>query len=247
MRAFWQAVAFLTRIPVPRYPFTAADWSKSAVYYPVVGALLGLMLWGVSRLSAWLLTDLLAAVLTLVFWIAVTGGLHLDGWMDLADGLGSSRPREQALAIMKDSRVGAMGVLAVCCLLLAKGAALYELLALQWQFFLLLVPLIVRTHLLVAIRCWPYVTRDGSGCGLSEGLRPGLLFCVGAVVAAVCWWLGSYPGLFVYCLTLLYTAGFSHYIRKRLGGYTGDAYGALIESTETLALVLLVAGAQWLG
>jgi len=247
MGAFLQAVAFLTRLPIPRYPFAAADWPKSAVYYPVVGALLGLLLWGVSQLSAWLLTDLLAAVLTLVFWIYITGGLHLDGWMDLADGIGSSRPREQALAIMKDSRVGAMGVLAACSLLATKGAAVYELCSLHGQFSLVFVPLVARTHLLVAIRCWPYLSGSGSGSGLRDGLSIGYLLFAGAAVLAVCWWLGGYPLLFVFCLTLLYSLGFSGYLRKRLGGYTGDGYGALIESTETLALLLLVAFAQGQG
>ncbi|UFJ41470.1 adenosylcobinamide-GDP ribazoletransferase [Brevibacillus humidisoli] len=246
MGAFFQAISFLTRLPVPRYPMKEADWSRSAVFYPLVGAIIGLLLWGGNWFSELLLSDHLAAVLTLIFWIYITGGLHLDGWMDLADGLGSSRPREQVLTIMKDSRVGAMGVLAALSLLLVKGAAIYELLSLNLQTCLVIVPAIARTHLLIAIRHWPYLTQDGIGSRLREGIGTGHLLVSSIAVLSVGWWAVGYQNMLVFLLTLLYLYWFSTYIHRRLGGYTGDAYGALIESTEAVALLLLVAADKWL-
>ncbi|MBO8163644.1 MAG: adenosylcobinamide-GDP ribazoletransferase [Brevibacillus sp.] len=245
MNAFFQAVSFLTRFPVPRHRFSAADWQRSVAYYPLVGAIIGLALWGFATLMPFLFSPLLTAVLTLVFWIFITGGLHLDGWMDLADGLGSSRPRDQILRIMKDSRVGAMGVLAAIGLLLIKGAAIHDLLALHLEASLLLVPAIARTNLLLAIRCWPYLREDGIGSGMRAGLNGGKLFAGYLLLVLLGWLGGGYKLLIVTLLALLYVVGFSMYVCRRLGGYTGDAYGALIESTETVSLLLILAAANW--
>ncbi|MBX6395572.1 MAG: adenosylcobinamide-GDP ribazoletransferase, partial [Alicyclobacillaceae bacterium] len=133
-RAFVTAIRFLTRIPLP--PVDPAGGTgaaqadqevicRSVRWYAAVGVLLGALLW----LAAWILhvARLPApggAALLVVVDILLTGGLHLDGWMDTADGLGSWRSRERMLAIMRDSRVGAMGVLAACGALLVEWAFL---------------------------------------------------------------------------------------------------------------------------
>ncbi|MDU5948969.1 MAG: adenosylcobinamide-GDP ribazoletransferase, partial [Paenibacillus macerans] len=123
------AFQFLTRFPVrAELDFTPELLRRSVRYYPLVGAAVGLSVWAAAVLSAWLLPPLPAAVLALIVWVWVTGGLHLDGWMDTADGLLSYRPREKMLEIMKDSRVGAMGVLACVLLLMLKASLLASLL-----------------------------------------------------------------------------------------------------------------------
>lgn len=247
MNGFFHALAFLTRFPVPR-SLSPEAWAQSAAWYPLVGVVIGLftavLAWG----SLWLFPPLLASALVLAGWAWVTGGLHADGWMDTADALGSSRSRERMLEIMKDSRTGAMGVLAGVMLFAVKLAALYAMFTLadsQTRFALLLVPpVLARTGLVLAIACYPYLERDGKGMasGLKEGLTPGRRWAA---------WLGGASAVFivggpvfaliVLVLWLLVSAWFNRHIVKRLGGLTGDTYGALVELTEAVLLAFAAA------
>jgi adenosylcobinamide-GDP ribazoletransferase len=240
MNAFFQAVGFLTRIPVPPLRHSAEDWQKSVACYPLVGALIGLLLWGVNHLALLLFTPTLAAVLTLAFWVYITGGLHLDGWMDLADALGSNRSRERMLEIMKDSRVGAMGVLAAILLLMVKGAALYDVGRTGLNSWMVLVPTIARTHLLLAIRLWPYVSEGGLGSDLHKALHFGNIALGYGFTLLLCWFFGGGQAVIVLLLTLLGSLSLSRTISKKLGGFTGDAYGAVIEWNEAAALLLSI-------
>ncbi|CAJ1003773.1 MULTISPECIES: adenosylcobinamide-GDP ribazoletransferase [Brevibacillus] len=245
MNAFFHALSFFTRIPVPWLRPSEEAWKKSVVWYPAVGLVIGLVLCGVHQAALWAFAPLTAAVLTMACWVYITGGLHLDGWMDLADGLGSSRPREQMLAIMKDSRTGAMGVLAAIVLLLVKTAALAELDHRQLAACLLLVPAAARTHVLLAIRCWPYVTGEkGVGKSIGEALRP---FHIGAgylFVLALGWWLADIRAVTAVVLSLVISLLFARSVAGKLGGLTGDCYGALIEIAEAVMLLILI-GSWW--
>lgn len=162
------AVQFLTRLPLPvRIEWTPAVLRRSLAFYPVVGMILGLLLTG----SGWVLEKTLpplpAAALLLCLWIGLTGALHLDGLMDTADGLLSHRSRERMLEIMKDSRVGAMGVIVCVAVLLLKWSVMVPLLtdgALTGSWILLLVPVWSRTFMAAAVALWPYA-RSGGGLG----------------------------------------------------------------------------------
>lgn len=243
MNALWHAIAFFTRIPVPWLVPSETAWKQSVNWYPAVGIVIGLVLCGVHQAALWLFGPLVAAVLTLAVWVYITGGLHLDGWMDLADGLGSSRPREQVLDIMKDSRVGAMGVLAAVLLLLLKAAALAELSGVGWA--LLLAPFAARTHVLLAIWFWPYLSAEkGIGKGIREGLSPASSWLGYAVLAAVGWVLGGWAGVTAIGVSLLVALWFSRTVAGKLGGLNGDCYGAVIESGEAVMLLVL-AGSWW--
>lgn len=244
MNAFLHALAFFTRIPVPHLRPSESAWKKSVNWYPAVGIVIGLVLCGVHKAALYCFSPLLAAVLTLAVWVYVTGGLHLDGWMDLADGLGSSRPREQVLAIMKDSRVGAMGVLAAILLLLLKTASVAELSRTDWAL-LLLVPFAARTHVLLSIRLWPYLSADkGIGKGISEGLSTGSIWLGYIVLAASGWLIGGLAAVTAIVVSLLFALWFSRAVADKLGGLNGDCYGAVIESGEAVMLLIL-AGSWW--
>lgn len=245
LHAFFHALAFFTRIPVPWLRPSEEAWKKSVCWYPAVGLVIGLLLWGAQQAGLALFSPLLAAVLTLSVWVYITGGLHLDGWMDLADGLGSSRPREQILAIMKDSRAGAMGVLAAILLLLLKAAALAELAQTGQGVMLLLVPVAARTHVLLSIRCWPYLSADqGMGKGIRDGLTP-LPIAVGyAFLLGAGWLIGEWRMLVAAAVSLLAALWFSRAVSRKLGGLNGDCYGAVIESSEAVTLLVL-AGSWW--
>ncbi|WP_134704044.1 adenosylcobinamide-GDP ribazoletransferase [Ammoniphilus sp. YIM 78166] len=247
MKSFFHAVAFLTRLPVPKLSSAQEDWLKSAPYYPFVGLIIGGLLVACASLLSPYLSAPVVAVLTLMVWVYITGGLHLDGWMDLADGLGSYRSREEVLRIMKDSRVGAMGVTAAILLLLLKATLLYELIIEGLHTWLLLLPIAGRLFLVISMRCWPYLSTQGLGHGMREKIdrwKLGLGFIITCIVSfGVCGMIGVVALL----ITLLAGWWMAHRIVKRLGGLTGDGYGALVEGCETACALFLLLTWRWIG
>ncbi|MDY8091741.1 adenosylcobinamide-GDP ribazoletransferase [Paenibacillus polymyxa] len=161
-----QAVAaafqFLTRLPVKaELDFSPDLLKRSASYYPLVGVVIGIIVWGFAALASMVLPPLPCAILILVVWVWLTGGLHLDGWMDAADALFSYRSRERMLEIMKDSRVGAMGVIACVLLLMLKASLLYTVLVERNVSGLLLLPMVwSRWFMVHAMKRWPKARND---------------------------------------------------------------------------------------
>lgn len=246
MNAFFHAVAFLTRIPVPRLSNSKKDWERSVAFYPYVGGFLGLFLW----LAAWLLFQIapvsLAAVLLFAFWVFLTGGLHLDGWMDLADGMGSNRDKQRTLEIMKDSRTGSMGVIAALLLFMVKGVAMVSLLETGHFLFFLLPPLAARFFLVAAIWFWPYISEKGLGTGLKKGLKGWTMIVSLLVTLIVFYGVAGMPGMVTIGLAAVAGWLFLQKVMQRLGGLTGDVYGALVEWTEMVVVVLLVITVRWI-
>lgn len=269
MRLWGEACAaafqFLTRLPVPvKLDYNDALFRRSVVFYPLVGLVLGLITAAAGLLLANVLSPLPAAVLLLGIWVMLTGALHLDGLMDTADGILSYRSRERMLEIMKDSRVGAMGVIAAVLVLLLKWSLLTELLPAaaaggQGNLWLLLalVPLWSRWYMVVAIAWWPYARQAGSGMGgFFRGVGAGhaagsglvallLSFCVAAAGEAfgglsLPFW--HMVGIVAILLAVTVGAGvlMSVSIHRKLGGLTGDTYGAMNELLEAALLLALV-------
>ncbi len=259
------AFQFLTRLPVPvKLDYNDALFRRSVVFYPLVGLVLGLIAAAAGLLMASVLPPLPAAALLLGIWVLLTGALHLDGLMDTADGILSHRSREKMLEIMKDSRVGAMGVIAGVLVLLLKWSLLTELLSAaatggqgkQW-LLLALVPLWSRWYMVAAIACWPYARQTGSGMGgFFRGVGAGhaaasglvaLLLSLGVAAAGEAFgWLPlpfwHMVGIVVMLLAVTMTAGvvMSVSIHRKLGGLTGDTYGAMNELLEAALLLALV-------
>lgn len=234
MRGLLVAIGFLTRVPVPAKVFDDASGpSNSLAWYPVVGLLIGGVLWGLS----WVLASappLLAAVLLLAVWVALTGALHLDGLADSADAwVGGLGDRERTLAIMKDPRCGPMGVVALVLVLLVKFAALASLSsagAVLW-----LAPMLARASLTAAFLSTPYVRSGGLGSALTDAPRVacvlGLAFAVVAGLAA------GWRGFIALAVTVMIFALWRLACMRRLGGMTGDTCGALTELVEAAVLV----------
>lgn len=257
------AFQFLSRFPVrTELEFTPDLLRRSIAYYPLVGAAIGAAVLAGGWLAGWLLPPLPAAVLALILWVWLTGGLHLDGWMDTADGLLSYRPREKMLEIMKDSRVGAMGVLACVLLLLLKTsllASLFQEDMLSLGLALLLAPLWSRWFMTRAMHRWPKA-RQGEGLaaqfhGFGErdawsGTIMAVTLSVGVLLCTLLLSLGRVdePALLRSLLylglspVLAWAAGTwaARRISAKLGGLTGDTYGALGEGLEAVLLLLAV-------
>ena len=242
MQSFLIALQFLTSLPVrlDRMPEPQAV-GRSLLYYPLVGLLLGAMLWLVGAVFENASAPLLAALL-LTGWVALTGGLHLDGLADSADAwLGGFGDRERTLTIMKDPRSGPLAVVVLVLLLLLKFVALWTLLATDQRLALLLAPLLGRSALLGLFLTTPYVRPGGLGQVLAEQMpRDTSGIALGGVVLA-CLALGS-SGWLALAETVVVGWLSRRAMCRRIGGTTGDTAGALLELVECAVLVVLALG-----
>ncbi|MDR3445124.1 MULTISPECIES: adenosylcobinamide-GDP ribazoletransferase [unclassified Dyella] len=236
MRGLFAAIGFLTRVPVPARVFDGtASPSAQLAWYPVVGLLIGGVLWCLG----WLLSGappLLAAGLLLAAWVVLTGALHLDGLADSADAwVGGLGDRERTLTIMKDPRSGPIGVTAVVLVLLLKFAALASLphpSAALW-----LAPLLGRAALTLAFMTTPYVRSGGLGSGLVGESRGACTLAV--LLTGVCCLLAGWLGLRALIVAGVVFTWWRWACWRRLGGMTGDTCGALAELSEMAVLVAL--------
>lgn len=235
MYAFALALQFLTRIPVP-FGFVASDrqLGQSVLFYPLIGLLIGAVL-GLLAFSLGEPASGLKAALVLTTWVWLSGGLHLDGLADCADawvgGLGS---RERSLEIMKDPAAGPSAVVLLVLVLLLKWAALLAVLENRLPEAMIVAPVLGRLAIVALMFSTSYVRK----AGLGEKLVQNLPVRSARILTAVCW-LGAIP--FAGFLPVL-TAGFAvigvRYLAiRRIGGATGDVYGAAVELTEAAVLV----------
>jgi len=249
MRQLTLAVTFLTGIPLKvEGDVSPADLWRSMGWHPLVGLALGAAAWGMYAGLLELLPSLVAAVLVVLLLEAVTRGLHMDGLMDTADGVLSGAPRERALEIMKDSSVGAMGVVAAVLIVLLKVAALGALARADAAAPLLAGWAAARALPALDVYAWPYARAAGTGEAFTRERTPGPvvmaagLLAVGlaatalvtlAVDGAGAW----YAGLAVAVVAMAVALAVQAAVAKRLGGLTGDVYGMGIELAEAAALV----------
>lgn len=241
MNSFLAALRFLTILPIPGQRDPApGDLSRSLWSFPLVGLLLGGLTGALFWAAGPYLPQPIMAVLAVTVLLAWSGGLHLDGVADCADGFFSSRPRERMLEIMRDSRIGAMGVIALVLLLALKGAALYALPPSQLWRVLLLMPLAGRVGILLMLALLPYARPEG---GLATVFFAGsrrLAWLPGLVILAVSTWLtAGIVGLTGALLALLLLLPFCLFCFAKIGGATGDTLGAACELSETLTAVCL--------
>lgn len=251
LRQLTLAVTFLTGIPLRvDGEVGAADLWRSMGWYPLVGLGLGAAAWGVYAGLVSLLPGLVAAALVVILLEGITRGLHMDGLMDTCDGYFSGASRERALEIMKDSSVGAMGVVGAVLILVLKVAALGSLSATDAAAPLLAGWAAARTLPALDVYFWPYARADGTGAAFtrerSRGpvfLALGILTAAVAVAALVAAALGGgwYVAPVVAALAALAALAVQAAVARRLGGMTGDVYGLGIELAEAAAVVVACA------
>jgi adenosylcobinamide-GDP ribazoletransferase len=239
MKAFLLALQFLTCLPFSLKTAPGpAQWGRSALAYPLVGLLIGVLLAGLQQLVGHADPLIQAALLTLV-WALITGGLHLDGLADSADAwVGGHGDRERTLAIMKDPRSGPAAVSTLVCMLLLKFAALAVLTKAGAWPALLLAPVLGRSALVALLLNTPYVRPGGMGSAIAEHLPRTAAVVALLMVAAGGLLAGKAGGL---ALAVVLAAGLllRWMMMRRLGGMTGDTLGAAVELTEVAVLVSL--------
>ncbi|WP_414659846.1 adenosylcobinamide-GDP ribazoletransferase [Acinetobacter courvalinii] len=240
MTPFWIALQFLTVLPIELKTMPSAKQNGQAMlFYPLVGVLLGLILFASAMLLA-KLPIILSAALILVVWIWLTGGLHLDGLADTADAwVGGFGDPERTLNIMKDPACGPIGVLSLVVVCLLKFVALYVLLEQQLAAFLIVLPMLGRSVPVFLFLTTPYVRAQGLGRSITDFMpkkRLWMVFVITITLLCMFKWLGLIA-LLVFLVMLFYMR--SLFI-KRIGGITGDTVGAAIELAETGVLLSTV-------
>ncbi|PSB12092.1 adenosylcobinamide-GDP ribazoletransferase [Pleurocapsa sp. CCALA 161] len=242
--SFASGVIFYTVIPLPAK--WTNNWSRIARWCPLVGLVIGLILFLFVSTIKMRIPDLTCNALTVAVWVWVTGGLHLDGAMDTADGLSVTSP-ERRLEVMKDSATGAFGAIAAIIILLLKTVTLSEMSLPLW-LVLLSATGWARWGQVCAIAFYPYLRATGKGSFHQENLRLPQDILLGLVVLLcfsglwltvdyLSWWqIGLIVGGNI-AIALL--TGYWFY--RQLGGHTGDTYGAVVEWSEVLILCLLTA------
>ena len=244
------AILFYTRLPLPRW--WTPQFEGIAAFAPLVGLGLGGGL-GLTDLALQTLglTALFRSALVVGLWLWLTGGLHLDGAMDTADGL-AVPDQERRLAVMADSRSGAFGVMAAIVILGLKTVALAEV-AMGRPGVIALAALWGRWGQVVAIASYPYLKATGKGAfhkphlPLPWAVLGGLgLSALGGGLWGWGWPAQRALALGVWGGGLALALGVGAWFGQRLGGHTGDTYGATVEWTEVLVLVLAAMLAQGL-
>lgn len=240
MTPLFIALQFLTTFPIQLKAMPSQQQNaQSLLWYPVVGLMIGGILFAVVTLLHSLPSILLAS-LVLVVWIWLTGGLHLDGLADTADAwVGGFGDKQRILKIMKDPACGPIGVLSLIIICLLKWSAIYVLLERQLYAGLLLFPVLGRLSALFLFLTTKYVREKGLGASIAAFIPKTaviVVFLLYLVVTAYFSWIGILTGLiFLACLMYL-----RYKFIQRIGGITGDTIGASIEITEAVTLLSFV-------
>ena len=241
MRRLIIAVQFLTIIPLStKHRFDEIDLGKSMVYFPLIGLCIGLILVGLRIPLTLYLPDAVSDALLIAFLVVITGAMHLDALADTADGIFSGKDRTGKLRIMKDSAVGAMGVVSIVMAILLKYVVLAALSPTLKNKALLLMPLLGRWTQVIVAYCSDYA-------GLSKGLGfpftthvTLMILTVTALMSFIAaFYLLSLPGVFIVGAVAITALIYSFFFKWLLGGVTGDILGAATELIEIMVLILI--------
>ncbi len=231
MNSFLIALQFLTIIPVT-HSFIANDkqLGNSSFFYPIIGLIIGSVL-AVSTLCLSALSLQTQAVIILMLWVLLTGGLHLDGLADCADAwVGGLGNKQRSLDIMKDPAAGPIAVVVLVLVLLLKWSMISQLIEQNSIEALLLTPVLGRVAILILMLTTHYLRSDGMGKKIVDNLPESAL----KGLSLFCLLLGIYYlGFLAMSFMLVIVSIIIYQSKKRLGGVTGDVYGASVELVET--------------
>jgi adenosylcobinamide-GDP ribazoletransferase len=230
----------MTTLPIPLPgTWSAGDSGRASVWYPFVGLVIGAITWLAWKGTSLVLPAWVAGVVTLVVWVVLTGGLHLDGLADCCDGLLASTSVERRLEIMKDPHVGAFGVTGLVLVLLLKAAALGSLVPAS-SFGILLAASLARWCILPAALL-PLARPSGMGADFAAGFRRSFMLWGAMIPLAIAILFGMRGVLSVFAG--LGAAAFVAWLAKsRIGGVTGDVFGLIVEVVEVTVLLVFLIG-----
>lgn len=241
LKSLLAAWAFYLCLPAPQK--MDLDFSRIARWAPIMGLILGGILclsdYGLGLLQMPLVVR---STIIIFLWLLLTGGLHLDGAMDSADGLAVTDPVRR-LAVMADSATGAFGAMAGMAILSLKIVSLSAITQQRW-LILLTVPAWARWAQVLAIVLYPYLKAEGKGAMHSKGVEPfpdllGGLLALAVVSTAQFYWQPVKLIAVIALLGLVLSYLVGKYFDRAFGGHTGDTYGAVVEWVESIGLAML--------
>lgn len=237
--AFLTALRFLTALPLPdeRRDAPLDRFGRSLLWFPLVGALLGLTLAGVDLALRLIFPLSVVNGLLLIVGALLTGGLHLDGLADACDGLFARVNPGRRLEIMRDSRVGGFGAAGVALLLLVQYSALLSVPADDRGRALVLAGLLSRWTMVQAIAMFPYAREQGLGRAFKDNAGIPVYGVAFAVTLADAWIVMGLPGVGAMVAAMMLCAVLGWYALTKLPGLTGDLYGAICEMTVVAVLL----------
>ena len=231
MRAFLVGLQFLTQVPIRLETPTERNIADSYYFYPVIGFLTGLGAVVLRHTGFAVFSPSFSIVLVLAYLVVISGGLHEDGLADAADGMGGGWTREDRLSIMKDSRIGTFGALALVLALLAKYAALTSMNPARLDAALLSAQILGRWAFL-PMGYFNRYAHEGLAARFMKGLSAkavasGTVLAIGGAIV-----LGGMRGAAAVIVTIVVAILMSVYFRRRIGGITGDCLGATFQFVE---------------
>lgn len=254
MNAFLIGLQFLTRIFIVKQTvWTEEDFGKSVKYFPLVGAVLGVCYAAVLYLLMYFTggrVPLFTGAAGFFLTVTLTGGIHCDGMMDSFDGLFSGRERDKMLEIMKDSRAGAFGVVGMVTVAALDISAIAELAktsAVTICAAMYVTPIIGRLMMVLTIGLFPYARPTGMGKAfaqyttrktLSAACLETILLLLPLIFVSAEIFLTA---IFALVIALVFALYFGKFATSKLGGVTGDIYGAVEMLSETISLIVFMA------
>lgn len=241
MNSFLIALQFITIIPVKKeLDYGEKNIARSMFYYPLIGTIIGLVLVLVNIIGTIFLPDLIRDSLILIVLVLLTGGIHFDGLADTFDGLLGGNNKKKIIEIMGDSSIGVYGVLAVTLVLLLKLSLLAELPIGVKNMALITVPTLSRCAMVWAVYLFPYAKKEGFGKPFKLYLTRNEAWLTAVYTVIITLSLLFFKGVIILVISLAGLWLFAAFIVKKIGGLTGDNYGALNELMEVLVLFSII-------
>ena len=254
MNSFLVGLQFLTRIFVAKQSvWTEQSFGESVKFFPAIGAILGAICAALTASVNFFGLPMFAGAVAFVSLIILTGGIHCDGLMDSADGLFSGREREKILAIMKDSRAGSFAVVSLVLVAALEISALTELAKLSTAWAAAAIysaPIIGRLMMVVTIGAFSYARQSGMGLAFAKFTTRRTIIFAAVETFLLLSPLNFVDEKFFICaaaavaVALIVTWRFSTFATEKIGGVTGDIYGAVTTLTELATLITFLAFSQ---
>ncbi|MEI7429428.1 MAG: adenosylcobinamide-GDP ribazoletransferase [Betaproteobacteria bacterium] len=232
---FFGAIRFFTRLPVPAWVGHSSEaLERSTRYFPVVGLIIGSIAAVVFALTSVFWPKTLAVLASMAITLSLTGAFHEDGWSDMVDGFGGGWDKAQILAIMKDSKIGSFGAVALAMMLLTKFFLLVEIDLLLVPFALIAGHAFSRLCATLVLRGLDYVREEGKSKPLTVAISTGGLVFAALTALLPLLLLPPQQVFFAVTLALLATLWLARLFKRHLGGHTGDCLGATQQVSEVL-------------
>ncbi len=240
MRDFLTALKFLTIIPIKsKTGKEDIDLARSMAYFPLVGGLIGLILFGVWEIGGTFLPSSVVCALILALYIIITGALHLDGFADTIDGISGGRDKADIIDIMQTSHIGAIGMVGIVALLLLKFTLIYSLPSTVIGQSLVLMMVMGRWSMVFSCQVYPAAgDRQSLARKFIEHIELKQLLWATVTMVILLAVLAGLKALVIFPIILIVSILFNNFLVKKIGGLTGDTLGALNEFVELATLLI---------